>query len=430
MFWFCYNLLFHLLYPLLLPKFFWRMWKRGGYRKGFWERVFRIPEADRARLSEGRNLWVHAVSVGELHVGLAWMDAWRAAHPDVRFLLTVNTSTAHKLAQARMNPRDTLLYPPLDSPWVLRRVFQTVKLSALVLVETEMWPNLLRTARRNHVPVVLLNGRISDRSFRRLSRVPAYTRRLYPMVDLFLMQSEADAGRARSLGAPEAATRVLPSTKYDVAVRDPEEEEKRRDALRTMGFLDHNAKLLLGSSTWPGEEGALARVYKSLRKETPDLRLLVVPRHFERADEAGAEIGAEGLGWSRWSAVRDGEGTPREVLVVDTTGELRHFTGIADIVFVGKSLFRAEGQSPIEAAAAGRALVTGPGMANFHQVMEDLRGASAVAEVGNEAELAERIRLDLLNPGEARARGQKAAELVASKRGALKAAVAYIHPLT
>lgn len=431
MFWIFYNFLFHLLYPLLLPKFLFRMWKRGGYRDGFLERAFRISEADRKRLSESRNLvWVHAVSVGELHVGMAWMNAWRAARPEARFLLTVNTSTAHKLAREKLDARDTLLYPPLDSPLVLRRVFRLVKPEALVLVETEMWPNLLRAARGQNIPVVLLNGRVSDRSHRRLSRLPAYTRRVYPLVNLFLMQSEEDAERVRNLGAPADTVRVLPSTKYDLSDRDPEAESSRRDTLVAAGFLDEHSKILLGSSTWPGEEGALCRVYKSLRGEFPELRLILVPRHFERAGEAGEEIAAEGLRWARWSQGPTEWKEPPEVLVVDTTGELRHFTGFANLVFVGKSLYREEGQSPIEAAHAGRAILTGPGMANFRQVMQDLREANAVVEAKDETAILEAVKNDLRAPASAHTRGENAAKLVASKRGALDKAVAWIGELT
>ncbi len=427
-FWIFYNVLFHVVYVLMLPKFFWRMRRRGGYRRGFFQRVFRVSDAERARLGEGRRLWVHSVSVGELHVGLAFMKAWREAHPEVLFLLTVNTSTAHALAETVLDSRDVLLYPPVDSPRVLRRMLDAVTLEGLVLVETEMWPNLLRALHRRGVPVVLLNGRISDRSFGRLRRVPWLTRRMYPLVSLFCMQSAEDGRRAVALGADPERVKVFTSGKYDLPPRAFAEEAVRREALLRMEVLTPESRVLLGSSTWPGEEAVLARVYLALRERFPALRLILVPRHFERCDEVEADLAGVGLRTLRWS---DGErpASRDEVLVVNTTGELRHFTGLAEMVFVGKSLFRAEGQNPLEAAAAGACVFTGPGMDNFREVMADLRGADGVWEVADEAALLRAVTQVMADPDTGRAFGERAARLVESKRGATQMALREIEAL-
>lgn len=422
MFWIFYNVLFHVVYVLMLPKFFWRMRRRGGYRRGFLQRVFRISEAERAKLGAGRKLWVHAVSVGELQVGLSFMKAWRARHPEVSFMVTVNTSTAHRLAEGALGEGDVLLYPPVDSPWVLKRLFAAVDLEGLVLVETEMWPNLLRGLHRRGVPVILLNGRISDRSFSRLARVPWFTRRLYGMVTLFCMQSEGDAARAAALGAPEGRVRVFSSGKYDLPPRDESEEGARRAALERMGVLGAGSRVLLGSSTWPGEEGVLARVFLELRERFPELVLILVPRHFERTAEVEADLAAEGLGCVRWSGGEQAVGADA-VLVVDTTGELRHFTGLAEMVFVGKSLFRAEGQNPLEAAAAGACVLTGRGMDNFREVMADLREAGGVREVADEAELRAEVEAVLAEPARGREAGARARARVEARRGGLAQAV-------
>jgi len=420
MFWFVYNLLFHLVYLLMLPHFLWRMWKRGGYRKGFLQRAFVLSRAERARVSEGRRIWVHAVSVGELSVGLAFMREWRKRHPEAAFLVTVNTSTAHRIAEEKLDARDVLLYPPLDSPPVIRRLLKSVDLEALVLVETEMWPNLLRLLRGRNVPVMLLNGRVSDRSHRRLKQVPSYTRRLYPLVDLYCMQGERDARRAVDLGAPRERVRVMHSAKYDVADRNAEEERSRWEALRSRGFLERDSVILLGSSTWPGEEQALMRMYHPMRKEYPRLRLVLVPRHFERTPEVLAEAEDLGLRCARWSEWERFRGKAPDVVVVDTTGELMHFTGLARVVFVGKSLFRLEGQNPIEAAHAGCFLVTGRGMDNFREVMEDLRSVKGVKEVKDAVDLELTLRDALDAPQEAADQGRRARELVRSRRGSLR----------
>jgi len=426
MFWFSYNLLFHLIYPLLLPKFLWRMLRRGGYRKGFGQRVFRLLENDLRQVSDGRKLWVHAVSVGEVSVGLAFMDRWRAAHPDTSFLLTVNTSTGQRVAESRLGERDILLYPPVDSPWVINRLLLTVDVEALVLVETELWPNLLRGLHRRGVPVMLLNGRMSDRSTARLSRVPAYTRRLYPLVDRFAMQSQMDADRVISLGAPAERVQVVHSAKYDVAVPDPEGARLRRERLQASGFLSDDSRVLLGSSTWPGEERTLAEIYLRLREREPTLRLILVPRHAERKAEVLRDLEECGVNTACWT---EGPAAGDEILLVDTTGELRHFTGLADWVFVGKSLFREEGQNPLEAAQAGKWILTGPGMNNFRQIMQDLEAARAVTRVASAEELEQALTGALDEPESAPERGARAAMLVSERQGSLSKSVEILDQL-
>ncbi|MDF3130879.1 glycosyltransferase N-terminal domain-containing protein [Kiritimatiellaeota bacterium B1221] len=415
-FWLFYNFLFHMVYLLMLPHFLLRMRRRGGYRKDFGQRLFRLSEADLQRVSEGRKLWVHAVSVGELSVGLAFIREWRTKHPEMNFLVTVNTSTAHKIAEEKLDARDVLLYPPLDSPWVIRKLLKTVDVQGLVLVETEMWPNLLRQLHQKQIPVMLLNGRISDRSYGRLLKLPFYTQRLYKLVSLYAMQSEADAERARGLGAPADRVQVMHSAKYDVASRNMDEEARRRNCLEACGFLQEDSVVLLGSSTWPGEEKVLMEFFKQQREAFPQLRLILVPRHFERREEVKADADALGLSVAYWSAE---ELSAADVLMVDTTGELMHFTGLADLVFVGKSLFRSEGQNPLEAANAGKVVITGPGMNNFKRIMQDLREADAVTEVQDTAALIKVLEASLQNMDAAEARGERAASLVQSRKGSL-----------
>lgn len=425
MFWFAYNFLFHIAYLLLLPHFLLRMRRRGGYRHGFGERIFHLSPEKAAVLQQGSWFWVHAVSVGEVNVALSWMRAWRESHPGTRFLLTVNTSTGQAIARAHLHPDDLLLYPPVDSPPVLRRLFTRVRIQAVLLVETEVWPNLLRQATRRHLPVFLYNGRVSDRSFRRLRRIPWLTRRIYPLLDLCLMQSADDAERIAHLGARSDRIRTLPTSKYDVDPPVEAEIARRRQQLQDCGWLPARSLVLLGASTWPGEEAALAGIAADLRRGCPGLRLILVPRHAERAAEVTAELAAAGHSVARWS--QPGSVTAAaEILLVDTTGELRHFTGLADWVFVGKSLFRPEGQNPLEAAVAGKTIFTGSGMRNFHEVMEDLRGADAVREVADPDALKAVFELALQDPAAAAAMGTRARALVETRRGGVALAVAAV----
>lgn len=419
MFWFGYNLIFHVVYLLMLPHFLLRMRRRGGYRQDFSERWFRLSEEKSQALSDHRRIWVHAVSVGEFGVGLAFIREWRRRHPDAKFLVTINTSTAHALAEEKLSEQDVLLYPPVDSPWVIRRVLKQVQVEALVLVETEMWPNLLRGLDRKGIPVMLLNGRISDRSYGRLQKITWMTRRLYSLVTLYAMQSERDAERARGLGAPAERVRVMHSAKYDVAQRNLQEEQTRRDRLEASGFLQTNSRILLGSSTWPGEEKVLMQIVQDLKPDFPELRLILVPRHFERRQEVIADAEDLSLSVALWSENDEESMGQADAVMVDTTGELMHFTGLADRVFIGKSLFRSEGQNPLEACHAGKWTVTGLGMKNFHQVMLDLNEVDAILQVEDEKALAEALRMSLTHAPEAEAQGERARALVESRKGAL-----------
>jgi 3-deoxy-D-manno-octulosonic-acid transferase len=416
---FFYNLLFHVGYLLMMPRFLWRMHKRGGYRADFGERMFRLSEEKRKRLSEGRKIWIHAVSVGEFGVADAFMREWRTRHPEAGFVVTVNTSTGHRLAETALTGRDVLLYPPVDSPPVVRRALETLRPQALVLVETELWPNLLWECERQEVPVMLLNGRLSDRSFRRLEKVKGIPQRIYPLVDRFCMQSEEDADRMKRLGAPPDRIRVFHSAKYDGLQREEEAEAERWNRLRSAGFLEEGDRVILGSSTWPGEEGMLVEAFLELRNTVDGLRLILVPRHAERREEILRELNRLEVRTACWSSANDGELGEADVLMVDTTGELKHFTGLADRVVIGKSFFRSEGQNPLEAAHAGKWILTGPGMDNFRAVIRDLSDAEAVTRVNSPSDVASVLRASFDQVETALEQGRRAQALVEARKGSL-----------
>ncbi|MDA3874235.1 MAG: hypothetical protein PF795_09780, partial [Kiritimatiellae bacterium] len=339
------------------------------------------------------------------------------------FRIIQGESTGRAIAKEKLGERDVLLYPPVDSPWIIRKLLKSVDVEALVLVETEMWPNLLRQANQRGIPVMLLNGRVSDRSYRRLSKLPFFTHRLYPLVSLYAMQSGEDAQRVIELGAPEAGVKVMHSSKYDVVIRNLEEETSRRTRLIRSGCMEESSIVLLGSSTWPGEEKVLMQVYRQLREEFSDLRLILVPRHFERKNEVLEDSTLLSLKAVCWSDFSEEAAKDADLVIVDTTGELMHFTGIADRIFVGKSLFRREGQNPIEAANAGKFLVTGPGMGNFRQVIRDVRDADAVKTAVDAESLYQVLRESLRNPRAAREQGERAQRLVSERKGSLERSV-------
>jgi len=424
MIWILYNVLFVFVYLLLLPRYLLRMRRRGGYRRGFLQRFAIYGPAVRARLAEkGNRIWVHAVSVGEVYVGLRFIEALRRARPETAFILTTTTSTGHRVAAAGLAEDDVLLYFPSDVPGIVRRAVRQLRPRAVLLVENELWPNLLREADRRGIPVFLVNGRISAASYRGYRKVRWMTRRALPLVRRFLVQSEDDAARLRALGAPAERVRAVGSAKYDVVRDDPAGAARARAVLRNAGLGERDL-LLVGGSTWPGEEAALLRVYRALKPHTPALRLVLVPRHVERRPEIEEEIARQGLAHSRRSALdARTEAGPVDILLVDTTGELRGLYTAATVIFVGKSLTQTGGQNIIEPALPGKPIIVGPHLENFPGVADDFRQADALVQVEDEDGLREAVRMLLDDPERRAAYGRRARELVERKRGVVAASV-------
>lgn len=419
MVWWLYNILFTIGFILLLPRFFARMLKRGGYRKGFGQRLTWYDKDTRQALTAGgERIWIHAVSVGELFVALRFIDAWRASYPATQFVLTTTTSTGHALARDKLKSPDLLLYFPVDTPPVMRRAIRLINPRMLVLVEAELWPNLIRHCNGVQMPVVLINGRISARSFRGYQKLDWVTQRLLPKLQAFCMQGPEDAERIIAMGAPAERVEIVGSAKYEIVDRAESSEQRAREVLDVWG-VEENCPVLLGGSTWPGEEEVLLDIYSRLRQKWPSLKLILAPRHVERAAEITAAIESRHIPYVRRSRLEESieEGT---VLLLDTTGELKHFYAHADIIFVGKSLSRTEGQNIIEPAVYGKPVLVGPRLDNFESILADFKAADAIWQVPDEAGLEAAIADLLADPARRAALGELAAALVKSRAGALQ----------
>lgn len=414
MIWFIYNLVFPVVFLLMLPKFLMRMARRGGYKKHFEQRFGIYGQGITSRLSTGHHLWIHAVSVGEINVALGFIAEYRKKNPDALFVLSTNTSTAHAIGEKRLDHRDVLIYFPLDMPFIMKKAFDAIRPLKLILVECELWPNLIREASRRDIPVALINGRVSDSSFKGYMKLRGFIRQLLPLIDPICMQGRKDAERMLALGARPESMHIFGTAKYDLPPPAPDAGASAQAVLKQAGVPD-GALVLLGGSTWPGEEEALCKIYKTLRETHPNLFLVLVPRHAERRDEVVAAIEREGLSCS----LRSKGAGKADVLVIDTTGELMSFYAAADLVFVGKSLTQNGGQNPIEPALFGRPIVVGPNMENFPSVMDDFRSANALRQVADFQTL-EKTIVELLDDSEVRKDlGDAAANLVESRRGTI-----------
>jgi 3-deoxy-D-manno-octulosonic-acid transferase len=421
MIWIFYNLLFPIGFLFMLPKFLTRMARRGGYQRHFEQRFGIYGEGTAARLSEVRHIWVHAVSVGELFVAFRFMEEYRKIHPDARFVLSTTTSTGHTLAERKLDSRDVLIYFPLDLPVVMRRVFDAINPVKLILVECEFWPNLVRQAHKRGIPVALINGRISDSSFKGYMRLRPFTRRLLELINPVCVQGRQDAERILAMGARPETVKILGTAKYDLPPPAADASAKARSVLRRLSVPD-DALILLGGSTWPCEEEALCRIYKNLKTKHPELFLVLVPRHAERRADVVRAVEGQGLSYALRSV--DAMSSSRsDVLVVDTTGELMSFYAASSVVFVGKSLCEHGGQNPIEPALFGKAVVVGPNMENFPAVMDDFLAVSAIRQVPDFQTLEKTVD-DLLADSSLRAElGSAARRVVESRRGVIQAMI-------
>lgn len=380
--------LYRLLFPpamlLASPYYLLRMRRRGGYQENFAQRFGAIPSLP-AKRSGVRRVWLQAVSVGEMLAIAPLLEALHA-DPGVEVYLTTTTSTGYALARERYAALTIGIgYFPIDWWLFSRRAWKQVSPDLVILLEGERWPEHIRQAQTRGVPVLAVNARLSDRSFRRMMKLRALARPLFRGISRVLACSEHDAERFREIGFAADSVVTTGNIKLDVAI--PLISGAEKTALRReLGFGDE--PVLLGSSTWPGEEAVLIEIFKALRAEGRAVRLLIVPRHAERRAEVEALLQGGGLTYHFRSRGPAPAGVAVDIAVGDTTGELRRFTQLAELVFVGKSLPpHHEGQTPVEAAALGKPVVFGSEMSNFRAISRDMRTAGAALAVADAAEL-------------------------------------------
>lgn len=384
-----YHLLFPVFFGLSAPYYFWKMWRRGSWRRGFGERFGRIADSKLHALAGGPVLWLHAVSVGEVNVCLQLIAALRARLKGWKFVVSTTTSTGMGELEKKLPAEVVRLYYPVDFPWTVRRSLAAVRPSAIVLVEAELWPNFLWQTRALRLPVCLANARISDRSFPRYLRARFLFRDLFASFAAVGAQNEADAQRLAALGCRAAAIHVTGNAKFDAAAPSGGATLDVPALLRQLG-VPEDALLLVAGSTHAGEEVLLAQMFLRLRARCPKLFLILVPRHFERTKAVVEELRPTGVRLVLRTELTGGKSFAPgsvDVLLVNTTGELRHFYRHATLVFVGKSLTAKGGQNPIEPGALGKAMLFGPHMENFRPIAADFVTNDGAVQVRDAAEL-------------------------------------------
>ena len=405
-----------LLFAALSPYFLYQALRYRKHVASLRQRLGLLPVS--FNLDGEPSIWIHAVSVGETLTARALAGDLKRRYPDLRLFVSTTTMAGQQVASRAIAEADAVFYFPFDLPPIVRRTLRLVNPRLFVVMETEIWPNLLRECRRAGVRTVLANGRISNRSYPRYRMVRRWFRRVLEDVDRFCMQSRESADRVIALGADPARVGVTGNLKFDSlgsAAGAPDRGMPR--SLRFFRFSDPRPVVVAGS-TIRGEEVAVLRAFGRVRAAVPRALLVLAPRHPERFDEVERVAKEEGFRTERRSALTIDGAPAGDVVVLDTIGELAELYRIATVAFVGGSLVAAGGHNILEPAVFGRPILFGPHMENFQEIASEFLGAGAAVQVEDQSSLEAAIE-GLLSDAARRAEmGRVARAIVEAHRGA------------
>ncbi|MFA5059802.1 MAG: 3-deoxy-D-manno-octulosonic acid transferase [Candidatus Omnitrophota bacterium] len=385
---------------------------KGKWHNDFVMRFGFFPGSLRRSISSRKNIWVHAVSVGEVLAVAKLIRGIKEQYPSHQIVVSTVTTTGFKMACLNF-PQDIVIYAPVDFSFSVNRYIKLISPQLYIAAETEIWPNLFHALSKKSVPIIQVNGRISDKAFNRYRLVQFILRPILNCVRLFCVQSEQDAKRIIALGAKEKNVRITGNMKFD------DLPEMDGPALENLGLNEGDA-VLVGGSTHPGEEEILVNIFRELSKEFSSLRLIIAPRHIERADDIFKLIEKQGLRAQKFSQIKNEKPQGRPVIVVDAMGHLRLLYKLAKIVFVGKSLTKRGGQNIIEPACFAKPIIVGPWTENFKDVVNIFARERSIIQVNDERELLNEVRNLLKDPQQAQRLGSLAKNVVQKNQGATK----------
>lgn len=403
-----YTLLLYLGLPLVFVRLLLRSLRAPAYRQRWSERLGQVPEAIRPG-----GLWIHAVSVGEVQAVAPLVRQLHRARPDLPVYITTTTPTGSAQVRRLFGQQVSHSYLPYDLPLLLRRFLNRVRPSSFLMVETEIWPNLLRICRQQGIRTLLANARLSARSARGYRRVERFTREVFSLIDRVAAQSTDDAARFVSLGVPQEAIEVTGSIKFDMEIAASVAEQAEVMRLSWGG-----RPVWVAASTHEGEDEIVLAAHTLLLQQIPSALLVLVPRHPERFDRVTAQVIKSGLNLARRSD-RAPLGSDVQVYLGDTMGELPVFLGSADAAFFGGSLARVGGHNMLEAAAQGVPVCFGPHTFNFALISKMLLACEAGRRVDDAESLASVMREWLGDASVRSAAGEAGRRMVLQNRGAL-----------
>lgn len=402
------------LWYLLLPFLFLRLWLRGrqapAYRQRWKERMawgYRPGTLN-------NSIWVHAVSVGETLAAVPMIERLLADYPDTPLLVTTTTPTGSERVKALFGGRVTHVYCPWELPTALNRFLRAFDPKTVIVLETELWPNLCAAVKRHGAKLMLMNGRLSEKSYRGYSKLPRLVRPMMARFDALAVQTPVERERYIALGAWPERVHAIGSVKFDMSL-----DHTVRQAAGDLRAAIGERPVWIAASTHPGEDELVLTAHKALLETAPNTLLVLVPRHPERFDSVAQLVRQRGLGLARRSK-QEAVAADTQVYLADTMGELLMLFGVADVAFVGGSLVPVGGHNLLEPAGWGKPVVTGPHLHNFTAISDLLDEAGALTLVDNADALAIALQALFHHPEKRQRQGQAAAAVVEANRGALE----------
>lgn len=377
-----YNLVLILGSILVFPFYAFKAITAGKYRKSLLQRLGLLPRELIEDLSGDKIIWLHAVSVGEVLSSLSIIRMIREGRPDLRIIVSTVTETGNDTARSRLSGIEDIIFFPLDYPWVVKRVIRGVRPRLFILVETDIWPNFLKELKKRNVPAVIINGRVSPRSYRKYVRLKWFFKGVFEAISAFAMQSDLDSDRIIGSGAERSRVITTGNLKFDQALPGIQEAEQEQ-MLNSMG-LKPSHKVFIAGSTHRGEEEIVLDVFEELKREHLDLILILAPRNPERFAEVEDLLSKRNLVWGKRTE-RNASSTSAniEVILLDTIGELSRIYSVGRLVFVGGSLVKMGGHNLLEPAAHKKAVMFGPYVHNFQDISCVLKDSGGGIQIAN-----------------------------------------------
>ena len=415
MIYFIYNTLLYSISIIASPYFLCKLVFTEKHRMSLSQRFGKLPQS---LMADGKSVWIHAVSVGEVAAAMPFIDEFRKAFPDYRILLSTVTATGNQFAKKIKNI-DGLFFFPFDYSFAVKKAIAHISPNIFITFETEIWPNFLKSAQDMNIPCILINGRISPDSFKHYKKTKFFFKHILKNFSAFCMQTEQDRTRILELGAEKRKVSVTGNTKFDALVSKEENTDIKNKFTKIFG-IEENDKVMIAGSTHQGEEEKVLDAFEYIRQKVSNVLLILAPRHPERFQEVTKLLKDRNMNYALRSTLDKIKRDKQQVVILDTIGELSKLYTIADVVFIGGSLVPTGGHNVIEPASLGKPVVFGPYMYNFTESAKLLLEGKGAIQVPNGVELMDNLLKLVLNSEYAKQMGDTAKRIVHEKKGASK----------
>ncbi|MDO9463747.1 MAG: 3-deoxy-D-manno-octulosonic acid transferase [bacterium] len=412
---FIYNTLLYSMSIIASPYFLCKLVFTEKHRMSLLQRFGKLPQS---LIADGKSVWIHAVSVGEVAAATPFIDEFRKTFPDYRILLSTVTATGNQFAKKIKNI-DGLFFFPFDYSFAIKKAIKHISPNIFITFETEIWPNFLKYAQDMKIPCILVNGRISPDSFKRYKKVKFFFKHILKNFSAFCMQTEQDRTRIMELGAEKRKVRVTGNTKFDALVSNEENIDIKKKFVKIFG-IEENDKVIIAGSTHRGEEEKVLDAFQYICQKVSNVLLILAPRHPERFQEVTKLLEDRNIDYILRSTLDKTKREEQQVIILDTIGELSKLYTIADVVFIGGSLVPTGGHNVIEPASLGKPVVFGPYMYNFTESANLLLENKGAIQIADEAGLAACLLKLILDSEYAEQTGKAAKKAVQQNKGASK----------